>query len=105
MIRRPPRSTRTDTLFPYTTLFRSSGSRLEDIYWEGLLAVQLNKILLAKKNKTVETALDHLLATDVNAYEILVEQAETLSESTSLTHEGVEYDALLFSAPLVAWTR
>src|SRR3546814_2947167 len=26
MIRRPPRSTRTDTLFPYTTLFRSSQS-------------------------------------------------------------------------------
>src|SRR3546814_8543719 len=25
MIRRPPRSTRTDTLFPYTTLFRSIG--------------------------------------------------------------------------------
>src|SRR3546814_5831231 len=28
MIRRPPRSTRTDTLFPYTTLFRS---RLENL--------------------------------------------------------------------------
>src|SRR3546814_1748360 len=27
MIRRPPRSTRTDTLFPYTTLFRSPGGR------------------------------------------------------------------------------
>src|SRR3546814_11120159 len=27
MIRRPPRSTRTDTLFPYTTLFRSEGAR------------------------------------------------------------------------------
>src|SRR3546814_4109135 len=27
MIRRPPRSTRTDTLFPYTTLFRSHWSR------------------------------------------------------------------------------
>src|SRR3546814_18050852 len=27
MIRRPPRSTRTDTLFPYTTLFRSHGTR------------------------------------------------------------------------------
>src|SRR3546814_5789765 len=26
MIRRPPRSTRTDTLFPYTTLFRSLGN-------------------------------------------------------------------------------
>src|SRR3546814_13694481 len=30
MIRRPPRSTRTDTLFPYTTLFRSDiGERRE----------------------------------------------------------------------------
>src|SRR3546814_18613551 len=29
MIRRPPRSTRTDTLFPYTTLFRSLGGRLQ----------------------------------------------------------------------------
>src|SRR3546814_15407163 len=28
MIRRPPRSTRTDTLFPYTTLFRSASLRL-----------------------------------------------------------------------------
>src|SRR3546814_4288081 len=28
MIRRPPRSTRTDTLFPYTTLFRSAQNRL-----------------------------------------------------------------------------
>src|SRR3546814_6588077 len=27
MIRRPPRSTRTDTLFPYTTLFRSHQTR------------------------------------------------------------------------------
>src|SRR3546814_20770231 len=30
MIRRPPRSTRTDTLFPYTTLFRSDVTRLVD---------------------------------------------------------------------------
>src|SRR3546814_4111199 len=29
MIRRPPRSTRTDTLFPYTTLFRSCCRRLQ----------------------------------------------------------------------------
>src|SRR3546814_8898578 len=28
MIRRPPRSTRTDTLFPYTTLFRSNAMPL-----------------------------------------------------------------------------
>src|SRR3546814_20708856 len=31
MIRRPPRSTRTDTLFPYTTLFRSFTRQLLDL--------------------------------------------------------------------------
>src|SRR3546814_14169849 len=30
MIRRPPRSTRTDTLFPYTTLFRSTAEQLRN---------------------------------------------------------------------------
>src|SRR3546814_1007273 len=34
MIRRPPRSTRTDTLFPYTTLFRSA----DDIFVDRRLA-------------------------------------------------------------------
>src|SRR3546814_11741383 len=31
MIRRPPRSTRTDTLFPYTTLFRSGAIELVEM--------------------------------------------------------------------------
>src|SRR3546814_8052187 len=37
MIRRPPRSTRTDTLFPYTTLFRSKQvrRRLQDAFSRG----------------------------------------------------------------------
>src|SRR3546814_2098775 len=29
MVRRPPRSTRTDTLFPYTTLFRSTDEQVQ----------------------------------------------------------------------------
>src|SRR3546814_2695572 len=36
MIRRPPRSTRTDTLFPYTTLFRSAGL-VTDLGADGIL--------------------------------------------------------------------
>src|SRR3546814_12601150 len=35
MIRRPPRSTRTDTLFPYTTLFRSPGG-VETPIWSSM---------------------------------------------------------------------
>src|SRR3546814_2487250 len=39
MIRRPPRSTRTDTLFPYTTLFRSLRNRGRDVLHPAPLAV------------------------------------------------------------------
>src|SRR3546814_9107086 len=37
MIRRPPRSTRTDTLFPYTTLFRSMRARLAEALGAGAI--------------------------------------------------------------------
>src|SRR3546814_16048055 len=37
MIRRPPRSTRTDTLFPYTTLFRSAAALVAPAYFIGKL--------------------------------------------------------------------
>src|SRR3546814_14681101 len=37
MIRRPPRSTRTDTLFPYTTLFRSRNANGEGVVTGKLL--------------------------------------------------------------------
>src|SRR3546814_2540736 len=44
MIRRPPRSTRTDTLFPYTTLFRSVGSVSTGL---GILALAMHEGLEA----------------------------------------------------------
>src|SRR3546814_11523991 len=34
MVRRPPRSTRTDTLFPYTTLFRSARHQLGKLTYQ-----------------------------------------------------------------------
>jgi len=82
-----------------------SGSRLEDLYWENKLGALLEKTLQTKKGRTVESALDELLSADINAYEILVEQAETHSESLGLSFEDQDYDVLLFAAPIVAWTR
>src|SRR3546814_20911872 len=46
MIRRPPRSTRTDTLFPYTTLFRSYASPRRQML-RGLATVALGGLLAA----------------------------------------------------------
>src|SRR3546814_15055209 len=40
MIRRPPRSTRTDTLFPYTTLFRSVRHKELPCGWKSLGAAE-----------------------------------------------------------------
>ncbi|HZH57849.1 MAG TPA: DUF2863 family protein [Burkholderiaceae bacterium] len=82
-----------------------SGSRLEDIFWEDELARLIAKILGGKKSRTLEDVLDFLVHDDIGVYEILVEQAETCSESVRLTHQGIEYDVLLVSAPIVAWTR
>src|SRR3546814_3032302 len=48
MIRRPPRSTRTDTLFPYTTLFRSRLQPIGDIgqrrYASGFLVIAVHHL-------------------------------------------------------------
>src|SRR3546814_2435109 len=46
MIRRPPRSTRTDTLFPYTTLFRSfsSSTKVDSADEAGKLAINVRPL-------------------------------------------------------------
>src|SRR3546814_19684420 len=60
MIRRPPRSTRTDTLFPYTTLFRSFPAHYEDMAWRvSFFGDEIEEIaefdpLTGKKGATLE---------------------------------------------------
>src|SRR3546814_8248598 len=69
MIRRPPRSTRTDTLFPYTTLFRS-GERYHRaggtpaIMWELLQAGKLDGNCRTVTGRTMAENRDKREATD-----------------------------------------
>src|SRR3546814_12391704 len=56
MIRRPPRSTRTDTLFPYTTLVRSDLAGGSHLLLEADIA-DLRKTQLTNMEKTVRTAM------------------------------------------------
>src|SRR3546814_7928668 len=64
MIRRPPRSTRTDTLFPYTTLFRSFSAYAQNLSLD-IPAGTLSKALVALANASgvqlVSTDLPHAL--------------------------------------------
>src|SRR3546814_15504840 len=43
MIRRPPRSTRTDTLLPYTTLFRSQPTNVLEIAFAGTIVTHASR--------------------------------------------------------------
>jgi hypothetical protein len=94
-----------ERLVALSLALNGSGSRVEDRYWEREIETLLAKLLHAGQDGAVEAALDALLETDAGGYEILVEQAETLSESTFMEKDGESYDVLLVVAPVVAWTR
>src|SRR3546814_10594820 len=53
MIRRPPRSTRTDTLFPYTTLFRSS------IWYNCVLRADVSHIVVGARSNIQDGSVVH----------------------------------------------
>ena len=101
-----PRMTRDATrLVALAQALNRSGSRVEDVFWENQLGEAIPKLLKAGQDAPLEAALDHLAQSDIGAYEVLIEQAETLSESMKIEKNGVVYDVLLIVAPIVAWTR
>src|SRR3546814_4873303 len=57
MIRRPPRSTRTDTLFPYTTLFRSKVARGERV--GGIVGVAMIELRLIADRAIEQPGVEH----------------------------------------------
>src|SRR3546814_18862648 len=59
MIRRPPRSTRTDTLFPYTTLFRSGQRILKKLGITGLPIVNVENACSSSSSAFRERSEEH----------------------------------------------
>jgi hypothetical protein len=83
----------------------ASGSRIEDVYWEQRLSERLSRLLKNGSQTALDAALDHLFKHNEEASDVLAEQAETLAESAILSSGGIEYDALLIAAPILAHTR
>lgn len=110
-MRRPSRSsvkkisTDSQRLLTLARAISQSGSRLEERIWERSLDSALYKQLKAGHQNTIDGALDFLFKTELAAYDALMDAAEAASESCLLEQDGVSYEALLITAPILAWTR
>src|SRR3546814_12931092 len=75
MIRRPPRSKRTDTLFPYTTLVRSMGFSLQVAKARGWTAsgIEPNQALvLSAKERGIDVVHGYLSDDAVGQYDVVL---------------------------------
>ena len=82
-----------------------SGGRLEDSFWERQLADLVEKLLLNGAEDDLNAALDRLFDAHAAAHDALADTIEACAESSVVTHQGEEYDVLLFNAPILAWSR
>ena len=83
----------------------SSGSKLEDNYWEKKIFERLNRLLLNQHQAVLEAALDQTFKSQTPAFEILADSIETAAESLSYEHDGQMYEVLLLAIPIIAQTR
>src|SRR3546814_11891975 len=90
MIRRPPRSTRTDTLFPYTTLFRSAH---RPVQLKGSLMLRIPFLLSAALLLAVPAAAEEAKGLPVGACINMGNSLETMVES----QDGKRIDAADFA--------
>ncbi|MGZ3183802.1 MAG: DUF2863 family protein [Telluria sp.] len=86
-----------------------AASRVEERSLEAQLDQALQRLLKSGHQDTIDQVLNNLFRDDLNAYDVLMEGVEAVSESSFLVEleDGSEqrYQALLIAAPVLAWTR
>jgi hypothetical protein len=86
-----------------------AASRVEERSLEAQLDQALQRLLKSGHQDTIDQVLNNLFRDDLNAYDVLMEGVEAVSESSFLVEleNGTEqrYQALLIAAPVLAWTR
>ena len=103
-------SAESQRLATYAQAVGQAASRIEERTWEHTLDAQLQKLLKTGHQDTIDATLNALFKEDLNAYDVLMDSVEAVSESGSInidTADGVSkpYDVLLVAAPILAWTR
>lgn len=82
-----------------------SGGKLEDAFWEKQLAELVDKLLQDGAEDDLNASLDRLFDSHAAAHDCLADAIESRAESCILTHQGQDFDILLFNVPLLAWSR
>src|SRR3546814_9739303 len=97
MIRRPPRSTRTDTLFPYTTLFRSILGEREAVF--STADVIKTAVDLGETGVTPER-IERRIAELVEKGEIVPETSQRLDKAIDMitTREAIKQERRILKA-------
>jgi len=82
-----------------------SGGRLEDAFWEQSLGKELDRLLRAGNEETLNSALDHLWSSNQRAHDERADLVESRCEIGVVTAGADSLDALLITVPILAWSR
>ncbi|GHT93085.1 hypothetical protein AGMMS49545_11730 [Betaproteobacteria bacterium] len=85
--------------------FFESGSRLEELFWESRLSELLQSLIEAGAEDDINMALDRFYESNSNACDELACAVEAQAESCAFEMDGKHYDAIMFAAPILAWSR
>lgn len=82
-----------------------SSSRVEDLFWEAQLHHKIANLIAEREEDVLNSALDAVSQGDGRPYEALADMIEGACETTRIMVDGQPWDALLISAPALAWSR
>ena len=82
-----------------------SGGQLEENFWESQLAELIDRLLAEGSEEDLNASLDRLFDSHAEAHDCLADVIEARAESCVLTHQGQDFDVLLFNVPILAWSR
>ncbi|NDF04772.1 MAG: DUF2863 family protein, partial [Betaproteobacteria bacterium] len=103
--RRGRASREADRLVELAEGLAQSGSRAEDRFWETRLDTEIDALLTAGDEGSLNAALDRLADRESRAYEELADAIEGRVEHVMVrTSDGMR-DVLLFASPVLAWSR
>jgi hypothetical protein len=82
-----------------------SGCKLEEAFWEKQISELVDKLLQDGAEDDLNASLDRLFDSHAAAHDDLADIVESRAESCVLSHQGQDYDILLFNVPILAWSR